>query len=268
LSHEATADGAAAPITERRPLVECRQVSKFYGGVHALRKVSLRLFAGEVTCLVGDNGAGKSTLVGVLTGMAPFEAGEIVIDETRVTALSPQIAQGHGIQAVYQQLALCETLGAAENVMLGQEPIKFRLGGLRFIDRRTERQEAARCISAIGVTLADPTAPVSRLSGGQRQAVAIARATVRGHRLIILDEPTAALGVRQTQATLELVRRVADRGTAVLMISHNLDDVFAVADRIVVLRLGAVKLDKAAPETSREEVVGSMTGVPLQTLAE
>jgi simple sugar transport system ATP-binding protein len=262
------ADEAAQPVEDQRPLVECRQISKYYGGVNALRKVSLRLFAGEVACLVGDNGAGKSTLVSVLTGMASFDGGEILIDDTRVTSLSPQLAQEHGIQAVYQQLALCETLGAAANVMLGQEPVKFRLGGLRFIDRRAEMQEATRCIKAIGVSLADPDAPVSRLSGGQRQAVAIARATVRGHRLIILDEPTAALGVQQTRATLDLVRRVADRGAAVLMISHNLDDVFAVADRIVVLRLGALKLDKAASETSREEVVGCMTGVPLQTLAE
>ncbi len=145
--------------------------------------------------------------------------------------------------------------------MLGQEPIRFRVGPLRFIDRRAATQTAIRKINEIGIELDDPTIPVRRLSGGQRQAIAIARATVRGHRMVIFDEPTAALGVRQTKTTLELVRRVADQGVAVVMISHSLEDVFAVADRIVALRLGKVTLNARLEDTSRVEVVACMTGI-------
>jgi ABC-type sugar transport system ATPase subunit len=145
--------------------------------------------------------------------------------------------------------------------MLGQEPIRFRLGPLRFIDWRSATESATRKIREIGIELEDPTTPVRRLSGGQRQAIAIARATVRGHRMVIFDEPTAALGVRQTKTTLELIRRVADGGVAVVMISHNLDDVFAVADRIVALRLGRMTLNTPLDKTSREEVVACMTGI-------
>ena len=182
------------------------------------------------------------------------------IDGQPVT-LTRQAARQHGIEAVYQDLALCDTLGAVANVMLGQEPIRFRLGPLRFIDWKAAAEGATRKIKEIGIDLDDPTTPVRRLSGGQRQAVAIARATVRGHRMVIFDEPTAALGVRQTKTTLELVRRVTDQGVAVVMISHNLDDVFAVADRIVALRLGRLTLDTRLDDTSREEVVACMTGI-------
>jgi ABC-type sugar transport system ATPase subunit len=149
--------------------------------------------------------------------------------------------------------------------MLGQEPIKFRLGPLRFIDRRAAIEATRACIADVGIELDDLNTPVHRLSGGQRQAVAIARATVRGHRLIIFDEPTAALGVRQTKTTLDLVRRVSQQGVAVVMISHNLDDVFAVADRIFALRLGRVTLDTDVNSTTREEVVACMTGLSPMT---
>ncbi|HEY1822590.1 MAG TPA: ATP-binding cassette domain-containing protein [Trebonia sp.] len=248
-----------------RLLVRCAGVSKYFGGVQALRDVSLEFRAGEILCLLGDNGAGKSTLVKILSGVYQPDEGELWFEDERVENLTPRRAQDHGVQAVHQNLALCDTLGAAANVMLGQEPVKFRIGPLRFIDRSAEAGGADRCIAEIGVTLKDLNHPVKQLSGGQRQAVAIARATVRGHRLIILDEPTAALGVRQTRSTLDLVRRVAARDVAVVMVSHNMEDVFAVADRIVVMRLGTVVLDRPARTTTREEVVEHMTGISLGT---
>jgi simple sugar transport system ATP-binding protein len=242
------------------PPVQCIGVTKFYAGVQALDNVSVDLRAGECVCLVGDNGAGKSTLVKILSGILAPDSGNVLIEGRPVT-LNRHAARQHGIEAVYQDLALCDTLGAVANVMLGQEPIRFAIGPLHFVDRRAATESAIRKIEEIGIHLDDPAAPVHRLSGGQRQAIAIARATVRGHRMVIFDEPTAALGVRQTKTTLELIRRVADRGVAVVMISHSLDDVFAVADRIVALRLGRVTLDARIAETSREEVVGCMTGM-------
>ena len=244
------------------PLIRCVDITKFYGGVQALDGVSIDLHAGERVCLVGDNGAGKSTLVKVLSGILTPDEGEVLIDEKPVT-LNRHRARQFGIEAVYQDLALCDPLGAVANVMLGQEPIRFRFGPLHFIDRRAAAEAAVRHIREIGIELDDLSTPVRRLSGGQRQAIAIARATVRGHRLIIFDEPTAALGVRQTKTTLELVRRVAEQNVAVVMISHNLNDVFAVADRIVALRLGKVMLDTPVAATSREEVVECMTGMSL-----
>jgi ABC-type sugar transport system ATPase subunit len=256
---------AAIKPDGERLLVRCAGVSKYFGGVAALRNVSLEFRAGEIVCLIGDNGAGKSTLVKLLSGVLQPDEGELWFGDERVENLTPRRAQDHGVQAVYQNLALCDTLGAAANVMLGQEPVKFRIGPLRFIDRGAEADGADRCVAEIGVQLKDLNRPVKQLSGGQRQAVAIARATVRGHRLIILDEPTAALGVKQTKSTLDLVRRVAARDVAVVMISHNMEDVFAIADRIVVMRLGAVVLDRAARATTREEVVEHMTGISLTT---
>ena len=246
--------------TPSAPLVRCVGIAKFFGGVQALADVSLDLHAGERVCLVGDNGAGKSTLAKILSGMVAPDEGSVWIDD-RPVRLTRQHAREVGIEAVYQDLALCNPLGAVANVMLGQEPIRFRLGPLRFINRPAARAETERCMREIGIELDDLDTPVYRLSGGQRQAVAIARATVRAHRLILFDEPTAALGVRQTASTLALVRRVAEKNVAVVMVSHNLDDVFAVADRIVALRLGRITLDTPVESTSREEVVACMTGL-------
>lgn len=245
----------------REPLVRCVRVSKYFGGVQALNRVSLDLLPGEIVCLVGDNGAGKSTLVKLLSGLHQPDEGSIWLGEERIEGMTAHRARQLGIETVYQHLALCDNLGAASNVMLGQEPVRFRLGPFRFIDRKASRDEAGSRINNVGIALEDLTTPVRRLSGGQRQAIAIARATVRGHRLIMFDEPTAALGVRQTKTTLDLVRRVADSGVSVIMVSHNLDDVFAVADRIVALRLGEITLDVPISATTREEVVACMTGM-------
>jgi len=247
-----------------KPVARCVGITKYFGGVRALFQVSLDIYAGEVVALVGDNGAGKSTVVKILSGIHHPDEGSIWLGETEVKALNPRRARDFGIETVYQDLYLCENLGAAANVLLGQEPIRFRLGPFRFIDTRRSIEEARVHIEELGIVIKDLVMPVRRFSGGQRQAIAIARATVNTHRLIQFDEPTAALGVRQTKATLDLVRRVASQGVAVLMISHSLDTVFSVADRIVALRLGEIALDVRSNATSREEVVAGMTGMSFR----
>ena len=248
----------------RKTIVRCVQITKYFGGVRALDNVSLELVAGEIVGLVGDNGAGKSTLVKIFSGIHQPDQGGIWIDDAEVSQLTPKRAREFGIETVYQQLFLCDNLGAAANVMLGQEPVRSRIGPLKFLDNARSIAEASKHISGLGVTLPDLTSPVRRLSGGQRQSIAIARATVNAHRLIQFDEPTAALGIRQTQATLQLLRRVASQGVAVIIISHNLDDVFAVSDRIVSLRLGRITLNEPVSATSREQVVASMTGISFR----
>lgn len=246
------------------PLVRTVGVTKYFGGVRALDAVSLDLMPGEVVALVGDNGAGKSTLVKILSGIYQADEGSIWLGDVKVPQLNAMRAREFGIETVYQQLFLCDNLGAAANVMLGQEPVRYRIGPWQILDKRRSVEEARKHIGELGIELADLNTPVRRLSGGQRQAIAIARATVNAHRLIQFDEPTAALGVRQTKATLALIQRVAARGVAVIVISHNLDDVFAVAQRVVVLRLGRITLDTRVAATTREQVVACMTGMSFR----
>lgn len=246
------------------PLVRCEGITKYFGGVRALNRVSLDLMPGQVVALVGDNGAGKSTLVKILSGIHQADEGNIWLGTTMVRHLNPRRAREFGIETVYQHLSLCDNLGAAANVMLGQEPVRSRIGPLRFVDNKRAIEEAHKHVSELGIYLEDLVTPVRRFSGGQRQAIAIARATVNAHRLIQFDEPTAALGIRQTHATLDLIQRVAARGVAVIVISHNLDDVFAVSHRIVVLRLGRIIMDMPVSETTREHVVACMTGMSFR----
>jgi ABC-type sugar transport system ATPase subunit len=250
-------DGAPGPVGQA--VVRCVGLTKWFGGVQALRGNSLDVYAGQVLGLVGDNGAGKSTLVKILSGIHRADGGEIWLGDEQVDHLTPQSAREHGIETVYQDLALCENLDAVSNVVLGQEPTLFTLGPLRIVDRRGAARIARARLEVVGASLPDLAQSVRRLSGGQRQAVAIARATMRAHRLIMFDEPTAALGIHQTKATIALIRGVADQGVATIVISHNMEDVFAVADRIVVLRLGNVALDTPLGETSREEVMACIT---------
>ena len=249
---------------EMTPVVRAIGITKYFGGVRALDDVSIELRPGEIVALVGDNGAGKSTLVKILGGVYQPDRGSIWLGDTKVQNLTARKAREFGIDTVYQQLLLCDNMGAAENVMLGQEPVRWRCGPFEVIDRKRSIEEARKHIMELGISLTSLEAPVRRLSGGQRQAIAIARATVNAHRMIQFDEPTAALGVRQTLATLDLIRRVASKGISVVVITHNLDDVFAVAHRIVALRLGRISLDAAAADASREQVVASMTGVSFR----
>jgi ABC-type sugar transport system ATPase subunit len=244
-----------------KPILRCVGITKYFGAVRALNHVSLDLTPGEVVALVGDNGAGKSTLVKVISGLHHPDSGELWLEDRLVRSLTPGEARDWGIEAVHQQLALCDNLDAAANVTLGREPVRFSVGPFRFINHKQSIREARERMAILGTRLDSFTVPVRRFSGGQRQAISLARATARGRRVVIFDEPTAALGVRQKRRTLDLVNRVADQGLAVLLISHNLDEVFEVADRIVVLRLGAVALEAPATSTTREEAVAAMTGI-------
>jgi D-xylose transport system ATP-binding protein len=241
------------------PLLELRAIEKRFGGVSALAGVDLEVRAGEVVGLVGDNGAGKSTLVKSITGVVLADAGEIAFEGRRVRIHSPQDAAALGIAAVYQDLALCDNLDVVANLFLGREQ---RRGGPRGpLDSITMEQRARSLLDSLAVGgLDDVRREVGTMSGGQRQSVAITRALLGDARLVILDEPTAALGVVQTEQVLALVRRLRDRGLAVVLVSHNLADVFSVADRIAVIRLGQNAGTFPAEAERRQEVVAAITG--------
>ncbi|MEZ0074324.1 ATP-binding cassette domain-containing protein [Planotetraspora sp. GP83] len=236
-------------------MISATDVSKRYGAVQALQGVSLDLRPGEVVALVGDNGAGKSTLVKVIAGAVSPDEGGLVIDGERVHISNPHDAQRLGISTVYQDLALCENLDVVANLFLGAERRKWSV--LSHI--RMERS-ARDLLTSLDVRIRDIRVPVAMLSGGQRQSVAIARALIGEPRLVILDEPTAALGVEQTAQVLDLIRRLRERGLAVLLISHNLADVRAVSDRVVVLRLGRNAGEFRTADASQESIVAAITG--------
>jgi ABC-type sugar transport system ATPase subunit len=246
-------------------VLRCEGIVKWFGGVRSLAGVSLRVHAGEVVALVGDNGAGKSTLIKTLSGIHQPDAGTIWIGEELVGHLSPSRVREMGIETVYQDLALCDNLGAVANVVLGQEPVRFRIGPISILNKREAARIAKQRLRQVGIRIADFDVTVRRLSGGQRQAVAIARAMMQARRVMMLDEPTAALGVQQTKTTLEVIRSVAEHGIGVVMISHSIDDVFQVADRIVVLRLGRVVLDTPAQATTPDAIVAHVTGAAAGT---
>nr|WP_225993902.1 ATP-binding cassette domain-containing protein [Actinomadura rudentiformis] len=236
-------------------VLSARDITKRYGAVRALDGVNLRLVAGEVVALVGDNGAGKSTLVKVISGAITPDSGEIFFGGRPVRIGRPHDAQALGISTVYQDLALCENLDVVANLFLGAETHRWSLL------RQLRMERATRdLLASLDVRIRDIRAPVAALSGGQRQSVAISRALLGEPRVVLLDEPTAALGVEQTAQVLDLVRRLRDRGLAVLVISHNLADVRAVSDRVVVLRLGRDAGDFRTADTSQEAIVAAITG--------
>jgi D-xylose transport system ATP-binding protein len=247
-------------VTEHgTPLLELRGIEKRYGAVRALAGVDFDVRAGEVVALAGDNGAGKSTLVKVITGVGPADAGEIAFEGRPVRIGTPHDAATLGVAAVYQDLALCDNLDVVANLFLGREA---RRGGPRGpLDGIAMEQRAGELLASLSIgNLDDVRREVGTMSGGQRQSVAITRALLSDARLVVLDEPTAALGVVQTEQVLALVRRLRDRGLGVVLVSHNLADVFAVADRVAVLRLGRnAGLFPADPER-RGEVVAAITG--------
>jgi simple sugar transport system ATP-binding protein len=243
------------------PLLEARKVTKRYGHVLALEGADFSAYPGEVVALVGDNGAGKSTLVKALSGAIRTDGGTILVDGRPVHLSSPLEARGHGIETVYQDLALAQDLDAAANLHLGRELFRGGLlGRLGVLDRAAMRRSAVAAFAELGVDLRDVGVPVAALSGGQRQSVAVARAVAFANRIIFMDEPTAALGVVQRGRVLETIRRVRDRGICVVLISHNMPEVLSVADRIEVLRLGHRVASLTAADTSVEELVGAMTG--------
>ncbi|GIK58456.1 MAG: sugar ABC transporter ATP-binding protein [Chloroflexi bacterium] len=243
------------------PILQLSGVSKSFGAVQALTKVDFEACAGEVMALVGDNGAGKSTLIKGIAGIYRFDEGEVLFDGQPVHIHSPRDAAQLGIEIVYQDLALADNLDVVANMFLGREVLQrpFRL------DEAAMEESALKTLDSLSVTtVRSVRQAVAELSGGQRQAIAVAKAVMWNSRLVILDEPTAALGVAQTRQVLDLVRRLADKGLAVVIISHNLHDIFEVADRITVLRLGQrVNLYKTA-ETNQQEVVHAITAGKLE----
>jgi simple sugar transport system ATP-binding protein len=243
------------------PILEARGINKSYGHVRSLRNADLEVFPGEVLALIGDNGAGKSTLTKILSGVVRPDSGEIRVAGKPVEFPSPVAAREHGIETVYQDLSLALDLDPVANLYLGREiAAPGLLGKLGFLNRSTMRREASAAFQRLGVRVPDISGAVGNFSGGQRQGVAVARAMMWARRLVFMDEPTAALGVAQTRNVLDLIRRVRDSGVAVVLISHSMPDVLAVADRIAVLRLGRrVATFKAGAVTS-DELVGAMTG--------
>jgi D-xylose transport system ATP-binding protein len=254
-------DAVTPSNTPLTPFLELRGVHKRFGGVTALRGVDLEVFPGEVVALVGDNGAGKSTLIKTISGALRADEGEFYVDGQQVSLGTPHAAAALGIATVYQDLALCENLDVVANLFLGVELGRRPLVGMFRRLREPEMHRVAReTLDKLSVNLPSLDSPVAGLSGGQRQAIAVGRALLWGSKLVILDEPTAALGVQQTAQVLELVRRLAAQRQAVLLVSHSLPDVFAVADRICVLRLGANAGTFVRAETDADEIVAAMTG--------
>lgn len=239
-------------------VLELEGVSKHFGAIGALRDVSLSLRAGEVVGLMGDNGAGKSTLVKIVAGNYPPSEGSIAISGRKVAFHNPADARSAGIEIVYQDLALCNNLTAAANVFLGREVVKA-VGPLRLLDYRSMYRRAALLFAELK-SETRPRDLVRRMSGGQRQAVAIARTRLSDPKIVLMDEPTAAISVRQVAEVLNLIRRLRDHGIAVVLISHRMPDVFSVCDRIVVLRRGTKVADKPVSESSPEEVTALITG--------
>ncbi|MBV9748251.1 MAG: sugar ABC transporter ATP-binding protein [Acetobacteraceae bacterium] len=246
-------------MSDPAPLLEVRQVSKRFGGVHALERVTLALHAGEVVALAGDNGAGKSTLIKIVSGVFPPSEGEILYQGRPVTFANPQDARDAGIETIYQDLALADNLDVGANVFLGREPMT-RFLGLPRIDRKRMREEAARSLEVLDIHLDRLDRPVRALSGGQRQAVAIGRAIHWNARVLIMDEPTAALGVPEQRKVMDLIVSLKAKGVGVIFISHNLADILAVSDRIVVLRRGIKAGERPAASANPDEIVRLMVG--------
>ena len=238
------------------PIIELTNIVKSFGPVDVLKGVNLKAYAGKVTALVGDNGAGKSTLIKGLAGVQPYDRGEIRFEGELVNIHTPREAARLGIEVVYQDLALCDNLDIVQNMFLGREELDFGT-----FDEGLMEKEASDTLRRLSVrTVKSVRQKVSSLSGGQRQTVAIARSVLKKARVVVLDEPTAALGVAQSEQVLNLVRSLAEQGVAVIMISHNLQDVFAVADYISVLYLGQMVASVNAADTNNDDIVGYITG--------
>jgi fructose transport system ATP-binding protein len=249
-------------VSESTPVLQGRRLVKRFGHVVALDEADFELYPDEITAIIGDNGAGKSTLIKTLSGAIQPDEGEILLDGERVRFRSPLDARRLGIETVYQDLAIAPSLDVAANIFLGRELRRSSPAGrlLRALDKRTMRREAARHFSELQIGIPSIGQPVENLSGGQRQGVAVARAAAWGRRLVIMDEPTAALGVKETRQVLDLILRVRERGLPVILISHDMPHVFEVADRIQIMRLGKRVAVVTPKSHSMPESVAIMTG--------
>lgn len=247
---------------DAQPVLQGLNISKHFGGVHALDKVSFDLYPGEVLALAGDNGAGKSTLIKTVAGVYAADEGEVIYRGERVDFSNPSAARNAGIETIYQDLALADNLDVGANVFLGREPARKLFGFLPAIDRRKMRDESAGVMELLDIEIsrASLTRPVHSLSGGQRQAVAIGRAIFWNATVLIMDEPTAALGVPEQRKVMALIRRLKERNVGIIFISHNLADIFEISDRILVLRRGRKAGERIIAETNADEVVKLMVG--------
>jgi len=249
----------------QQTLLQARGIVKNFGHVRALRGCDFDVYPGEVVAMIGDNGAGKSTLVKIIAGVQPPDNGELYFDGEPVTLADPTEAQALGIETVYQDLALAPDLDPAANLFLGREVLKPGLiGKLGFLDTKAMTAKTLAAFKNLGAGVQSATAPVATMSGGQRQSIAVSRAATWADRLVIMDEPTAALGVVQSRAVLELIRRVRDQGIAVIIISHNMPEVLSVSDRVEVLRLGRRVAQFVTADTDMEALVAAMTGARVQ----
>ena len=248
--------------TLSRPAIEAKDISHSFGAVQALVNANISVNAGEVKAIVGDNGAGKSTLLKVLSGLVIPDNGEIFLDGEKVSFTSPVEALKSGIQTVYQDLALIDTMSATQNVFVGREELSTNwiLKRLGIVNDRQMHQEAIKALSDLGIKIPSLNATVRSMSGGQRQCLAIARAMLFGHKVIILDEPTAALGVHESAQVLSVVDQLRSKGLAILIVSHNMQHVFKITDSITVMRLGVSVASRKTKDTNPEEIVGLITG--------
>jgi fructose transport system ATP-binding protein len=254
-------------VSAPQSILEARGLVKHYGHVVALNGADLELYPGEILAIIGDNGAGKSTMIKALSGALQPDEGEIYLDGERVHFRAPRDARRAGIETVYQDLAVAPALDIASNIFLGREQRRRGPLGLvlRMLDKRAMRREATRHFSELKIGIQSITQPVESLSGGQRQGVAVARAATWAQRLVIMDEPTAALGVKETGQVLDLIRRVRERGLPVILISHDMPNVFELADRIQIMRLGK-RVAVVTPQShSMPEAVALMTGATVST---
>lgn len=242
------------------PLLEVRNLSKNFGAVQALSDFSMDIRPGEVVALAGDNGAGKTTLIKAISGVYRPSSGEIRLKGQPVEFSSPQEARERGIETIYQDLALADNLSIGANIFLGREPMRKAFGFLPVLDRKKMAEAARSTMALLDFHVSRLDAPVSNFSGGQRQAVAIGRAVFWDAQILIMDEPTAALGVPEQRKVLSLIRQLKEQGRGVIFISHNLQDIFAVSDRIIVLRRGQTAGERKITETTHDEVVKLMVG--------
>jgi simple sugar transport system ATP-binding protein len=253
-------DASAVVPGEHKPLVEMRDVGKHYGHISALRGVSLQVNSSEITCVLGDNGAGKSTLIKIIAGLHRHDEGTLLIDGEETSFSSPREALDRGIATLYQDLAVVPLMPVWRNFFLGSEITGAGIGPLKALNVATMRATAKEELLKMGIDLPDVEQPIGTLSGGQRQCVAIARAVYFGARVLILDEPTAALGVKQSGVVLKYIARARDAGLGVIFITHNPHHAYLVGDHFVILKLGKMTLDRTRGETDLDELTRQMAG--------
>jgi ABC-type sugar transport system ATPase subunit len=249
-------------MTSGQPVLVAEHITRNFGAVAALRDASISIAEGQILGLVGDNGAGKSTLIKVLAGVVTPDSGRITLDGADLTHKGPQDALNSGIETVYQDLALVDTMAAYQNVYMGREVLakSVFLRVFNKVDDRAMRKGAREVLDDLGVKIPSVNANVKQMSGGQRQCLAIARAVLWGRRIVILDEPTAALGVHESGQVLELVSRLRERQVSVILVTHNMQHLMQVADRVTVMRLGRTIANRSVKDTTNEEIVGLITG--------